>query len=127
MRPTGITANRTAATLSVSWDDGSASTISFKVLSDLCPCELCESERNNPDPLKIIRPRSYELEAINPVGSYAVNIMWKAGCHYGIQRPQLNRHCNRVSISAMTCQLAPGTLVANLQATCQAARCFGIS
>lgn len=84
MRPTGITANRTAATLSVSWDDGSASTISFKVLSDLCPCELCETERNNPDPLKIIRPRSYVLEAINPVGSYAVNIMWKGGCHYGI-------------------------------------------
>ena len=84
MRPTAITADRKQATLTVTWDAAEPSVVSFKVLSDLCPCELCETERNNPDPLKIIRPRSYELEAINAVGSYAVNITWKGGCHYGI-------------------------------------------
>jgi DUF971 family protein len=84
MRPTSITADRAAARLTVTWDDGSATTTSFKVLSDLCPCELCSNERANTDPLKVIRPRSYELESIVPVGSYAINIMWKGGCHYGI-------------------------------------------
>lgn len=84
MRPTGITADRTQATLTVTWDTAAPSVLSFKVLSDMCPCELCETERTNTDPLKILRPRSSELEAINAVGSYAVNIVWKGGCHYGI-------------------------------------------
>lgn len=84
MRPTGITADRTRAILTVIWDDGRAVEYPFKLLSDLCPCATCNEERNNPNPLKIIRPKSSELEAINAVGSYAINIMWKGGCRYGI-------------------------------------------
>jgi DUF971 family protein len=84
MRPTGITADRTRAVMTVTWDDGRAIEYPFQLLSDACPCATCSEERNNPDPLKIIRPRSYELESINPVGSYAVNITWKGGCRYGI-------------------------------------------
>jgi DUF971 family protein len=32
----------------------------------------------------VIHARSYELEAIHPVGGYAINIVWKGGCRYGI-------------------------------------------
>ena len=84
MRPTQITADKTKAILTITWDDGEISELPFALLSDLCPCAACNEERNNPDPLKIIRPRSHELEAINPVGSYAINIMWKGGCRFGI-------------------------------------------
>ena len=84
MRPTGITADRASAILTVTWEDGSATALPFARLSDMCPCELCDNERRNDDPLKILRQHSHELEAINPVGSYAVNIMWRGGCHYGI-------------------------------------------
>lgn len=84
MRPTSITADRTKSILTITWDDGETSDLPFKLLSDMCPCATCNEERNNPDPLKIIRPRSYELEAINPVGNYAINIMWKGGCRFGI-------------------------------------------
>ncbi|MDW8352290.1 MAG: DUF971 domain-containing protein [Anaerolineae bacterium] len=84
MRPTGIVADKAKAILTIAWDDGEVSQLPFKVLSDMCPCATCAAERNNPDPLKIIRPRSYELEAINPVGNYAINIMWKGGCRFGI-------------------------------------------
>lgn len=84
MKPTAITADKSKATLTINWEDGSASTLTFKLLSDACPCEMCEVERRNDDPLKIIRPRSYELEAINAVGNYAINIMWQGGCRYGI-------------------------------------------
>lgn len=84
MRPTGITADRTQATLTVTWDAAAPTVVPFRVLSDMCPCELCETERTNTDPLKVLRPHSYELEAINAVGSYAVNIVWKGGCSYGI-------------------------------------------
>lgn len=84
MKPTSITADRTQGTLTITWDDGSTSVLSFKVLSDMCPCAACSAERNNLDPLKVIRARSYELEAIHPVGGYAINIVWKDGCRYGI-------------------------------------------
>ena len=86
MRPIGIKANKQQRTLTVSWDDRPASTVSFKLLSDACPCELCVNERNNPDPLKILRPRTTDLESINAVGSYAVSIVWRGGCRYGIYR-----------------------------------------
>jgi DUF971 family protein len=84
MQPTAITADKTRAILSITWDDGRATELPFKLVSDACPCATCNEERNNPDPLKIIRPRSYELESINSVGSYAINITWKGGCRYGI-------------------------------------------
>jgi len=84
MHPTSITADRARGILTVTWDDGKVSELPFKLLSDMCPCAVCNAERNNPDPLKVIHARSYELEAIHPVGGYAINIVWKGGCRYGI-------------------------------------------
>jgi DUF971 family protein len=84
MKPTNIAADRASAQLTIVWDEGHVTTLPFTLLSDACPCELCETERRNDDPLKILRAHSYALEAINPVGNYAINIMWKGGCHYGI-------------------------------------------
>lgn len=84
MRPTGITADKTHKLLKLIWDDGRASEISFKLLSDLCPCELCTMERNDTNPLKILRPRSDELEAIHAVGNYGISITWQGGCRFGI-------------------------------------------
>ena len=84
MRPTGIIADKTHKLLKLTWDDGRANEVSFKLLSDLCPCELCTMERNDPNPLKILRPHSDELEAITAVGSYGISIVWRGGCRYGI-------------------------------------------
>ena len=84
MRPTTITADKQRSLLIVSWDDGRVSEMPFTLLSEMCPCASCSAERNNPDPLRIIRPKSSELEAITPVGSYAVSLIWKNGCRYGI-------------------------------------------
>ncbi len=88
MRPTGITANKTRKVLGVTWDDGSASEIAFKLLSEMCPCEVCVMERaafrDDPNPLKLLPAKSDELDAINAVGSYGVNLIWKGGCRYGI-------------------------------------------
>jgi DUF971 family protein len=84
MRPTNITADKTQKLLKLTWADGRTSALSFKLLSDMCPCELCTMERNDPDPLKILRPKSDELEAISAVGNYGISIMWKGGCRYGI-------------------------------------------
>ncbi len=100
MNPKSINADRAAATLTVTWMDGSVSVLPFRLLSDLCPCELCDHERKDDNPLKILRPRSYELAAINPVGSYAVNIVWEGGCHYGIYSWDYLRRLGRMADSA---------------------------
>ena len=88
MRPTGITADKTRRQLGITWDDGRATEIPFKVLSELCPCEVCQMERaafqNDPNPLKLMPAKPDELDAINAVGSYGINLIWKGGCRYGI-------------------------------------------
>ncbi|MCS7087443.1 MAG: DUF971 domain-containing protein [Thermoflexales bacterium] len=84
MRPTAISADRTRAVLTIAWDDGHQSELAFALLSAWCPCAVCTEERNNPDPLKVVQPKSADLESIQPVGNYAINIVWKNGCRYGI-------------------------------------------
>lgn len=84
IRPTGITANKTSKRLHLTWNDGAESDLPFELLVAACPCEMCEMERNDPNPLKILRPKSTDLQAIVPVGNYGVNILWNGGCNYGI-------------------------------------------
>ncbi len=84
MRPTAITADKKRGVLIITWEDGHIAEMSFQLLSEMCPCATCNAERENPDPLKVIRPKSSELEAIVPVGNYALNLTWRDGCRYGI-------------------------------------------
>lgn len=58
-------------------------------LSAACPCAQCNDERQKLaeaglDPVVHYKPKSSYLEHIEPVGSYAINIVWKDGCRYGI-------------------------------------------
>lgn len=84
MRPTAITADKTRATLVITWDDGLISELPFGFLSAWCPCAVCTEQRNASNPRSSTPATSVELEAIQPVGSYAINIVWKDGCRYGI-------------------------------------------
>ena len=89
VRPTGITADRNRAILSVAWSDGHTTSYPFRDLSAACPCANCNDERqklsaNGLDPVKDFEPKSSYLLHIEPVGTYAVNIVWKDGCRFGI-------------------------------------------
>ncbi len=89
MRPTGITADRHRAVLSVTWNDGHRTNFPFGALSAACPCASCSNEREQLaarglDPEKDFTPKSSLLQAIEPVGTYAINIVWQDGCRYGI-------------------------------------------
>jgi DUF971 family protein len=89
MRPTGITADRHRAILIVAWSDGHRTDFPFVALSAACPCASCNDEREKlrargRDPQKDFKPQSSALQAIEPVGSYAINIVWQNGCRYGI-------------------------------------------
>ena len=89
LRPTGITADRHRAVLTVAWSDGHRTNYPFADLSAACPCANCNDEREKLaarglDPQKDFKPKSSLLQAIEPVGTYAINIVWKDGCRYGI-------------------------------------------
>ena len=84
MNPTAITADKKRHTLTIRWDNGVSVQYPFGYLSAACPCASCNEERNDPNPLKLIKPKSSVLGAIVPVGSYAVNLIWEGGCHNGI-------------------------------------------
>lgn len=68
--------------LVIEWDDGKTTVISLTELRDKCPCVSCQGETvlfSSYIPIKSpFKPAGfYEIEKIEPVGNYAVNIIWK--------------------------------------------------
>lgn len=89
LRPTGITADRHTAILTVEWSDGHQTAFPFYDLSAACPCASCNEKRQQLEETgrnrqKDFVPQSSKLGAIEPVGTYAINIAWQDGCRYGI-------------------------------------------
>ncbi len=76
-------------TLQINWIDGFSSTISLQNLRKSCPCAQCQGEEIGgrkyiPPKLEIARQGMYEIDAVEPVGNYAVSIRWKDGHDTGI-------------------------------------------
>ncbi len=68
--------------LVMEWDDGVTTRISLKDLRDKCPCVNCQGETvlfSSYIPIKNpFKPAGfYEIDKIETVGNYAVNIIWK--------------------------------------------------
>ncbi|MGB9770758.1 MAG: DUF971 domain-containing protein [Candidatus Kapaibacteriota bacterium] len=75
--------------LQITWVDGFCSTISLKDLRDNCPCASCQGEqvgfkKFEPIKLETISPGKYEIQSIEPVGNYALQIVWRDGHDTGI-------------------------------------------
>lgn len=75
--------------LQILWVDGFSSQISFKDLRDNCPCAQCQGEqigmvKYKPVKLELFSPTKYEIQSIEPVGNYAIQIIWKDGHDTGI-------------------------------------------
>jgi len=90
--PTGITANKNARELSVTWKDGHASTYTFSLLRFACPCAECrgghDQMSDEPPPEVFFMPvednPETRLVKLENVGSYGITIEWEDGHHYGI-------------------------------------------
>jgi DUF971 family protein len=90
--PTGITANRQTAELTISWSDEHTSVYPFSLLRHACPCASCrgghEHMSSEPDPVVFTLPSedspATRLARIEAVGAYAITIEWEDGHHYGI-------------------------------------------
>ncbi len=75
--------------LTISWSDGQAYVLALKLMRDECPCAGCKGEVilgkvYKPVLLPTFTPGQYELQSLEPVGSYGVQATWKDGHHTGI-------------------------------------------
>ena len=75
--------------LQIIWSDDSVSEISLKELRDKCPCVHCKGETvifSSYIPIKAPFKSAgfYEIEKIEPVGNYAIQITWKDKHNTGI-------------------------------------------
>jgi DUF971 family protein len=75
--------------LSLKWNEDLTSNINIKKLRDECPCVHCKGETVIFDkyiPLKapFKKPGFYEIDKIEMVGNYGINIIWKDGHNTGI-------------------------------------------
>lgn len=91
-RPTGITANRPALEMLVTWNDGHTSIYPFSLLRAACPCAQCRGghEKMKPEPdaevfqVQLEDSPATHLMSVKATGSYAITIVWEDGHDYGI-------------------------------------------
>jgi DUF971 family protein len=91
-RPVNVAASRSRGVLILDWEGGHHSEYPLAGLRSACPCAGCRGGHENmgvqvsPDMLHLpedLGP-AHQLEALEPVGTYAVQLMWKDGHSDGL-------------------------------------------
>jgi len=74
----------------IEWRDGHRSEFPLKYLRDNCPCASCTGahgtparERTDSSPFPLYKP-ALKIESVEPVGNYAVRLVWNDGHSTGI-------------------------------------------
>jgi DUF971 family protein len=70
--------------LTVKWKDGTSSEIGWQLLRDACPCAECKELHGPADPLRLKLAPNYNLEGVEYIGNYAVQLRWGDGHSYGL-------------------------------------------
>lgn len=89
--PTNITVNRETGHLVIDWSNDSHCEYPLNELREACPCAECRGGHHNmgianaPQNLLSLTPaRSYKVEDVQILGSYALQFTWDDGHHAGI-------------------------------------------
>lgn len=86
---------RTNDSLAARWKDSHTSELSYRLLRQKCPCARCEATRTGKNPLYILPSDDFyqnlRLVDIQPVGRYAVRLIWNDGHRTGIYTFQFLR------------------------------------
>lgn len=78
--------------ISIDWKDGHASTYGLTYLRDHCPCATCTGAHGTPPrvpepastgPFQMYKP-ALKMQSVEPVGNYAIRILWSDGHGTGI-------------------------------------------
>jgi DUF971 family protein len=91
-RPKKISVSRSKGTLTLEWDDDRICEYPLSGLRAACPCADCRGGHENmgqpgsPEMLEIplINKASTELDQVQEVGNYAIQLYWKDGHSFGI-------------------------------------------
>ncbi len=75
--------------IEITWDNGRIFKYPLRFLRDESPDAGNKGEtilwkHYAPPPKEVLKPESYEIEKIETVGNYAIQIKWKDGYDYGI-------------------------------------------
>ena len=75
--------------LQITWDNDNITEITMETLREKCPCVSCQGETvlfSSYIPIKnVFKPAGfYEIEKIDKVGNYAIQITWKDKHNTGI-------------------------------------------
>ncbi|HUN24001.1 MAG TPA: DUF971 domain-containing protein [Anaerolineales bacterium] len=92
LRPKKVQLNKPEKQLRIEWQEGVLQQIAWSDLRQQCPCAGCRQERDtaaNSNLLEMdvfsLKPMvSDQLDAVEPVGNYALRLVWKDGHKTGI-------------------------------------------
>ncbi len=90
IRPTNIIADRNERVLIIEWNDGKECRYPFAGLRAVCPCAECQGGHSNmgrpadKELLRSAKDPELTMEKIEPVGTYALTILWSDGHWQGI-------------------------------------------
>jgi DUF971 family protein len=79
-----------ARRLRLTWNDGHSAEFDYDYLRGYCPCAMCQGHSGS----KIVFHRARKpvtADTIQPVGNYAISILWSDGHATGIYRFDLLR------------------------------------
>jgi DUF971 family protein len=67
-----------ADSLIISWSDGRKCIYNTKMLRRNCPCAVCREEREDDNPLKVLKTDLSNLELVKWkwIGNYAISLEW---------------------------------------------------
>jgi DUF971 family protein len=97
-RPTAIKAPHGARIFELTWADGKKMTYPHEILRGYCPCAGCQGHEGT---IKFVKPTSdiqMELDGIDPVGNYALQLTWFDGHSSGLYSYKYLRalcHCDQ--------------------------------
>ena len=72
--------------ITIDWKDGHRSEYGLRYLRDHCPCASCTGAHGTPpaaSPFEMYKP-ALKIDAVEPAGSYALQISWNDGHRSGI-------------------------------------------
>ncbi|MEM8606346.1 MAG: DUF971 domain-containing protein [Myxococcota bacterium] len=79
--PVELRAPRGARVMEIDWADGHTGTYPHEVLRGFCPCAHCQGHEG---PIRFVDGGDLNLEDVQPVGNYAVRLVWGDGHQTGI-------------------------------------------